>query len=290
MSEKSYSEYLNSEISLIQDQYKEFVAKTNEKSSLSKIIFDENSKLEKTTRQRGDVGLDWVYTIQHQIAFRWYIEFISDNPSLLSLDDDIFTCLDIGSKVEFVAMMASFTNYIQLDPNLNISSSESLKIIDANLAFNSGEAQNIPFDDKSFNWITSMHAIEHFGLGRYGDSIDPLGDIRGLKEISRVCNLGGWFLGSVPITTDEKERVVFNRNRIYSVKKIKSMLEDSGFSICHEHCVVAPLKDYGSNKTLGSIFSIKDYEDLMYRLPHPYEPDAVYIWLATKKLRRPTRT
>jgi len=276
MSEKSHSE-----ISIIQNQYKEFINKTNEKCSLSKVVFNEDSKLEKTTLARDDVGLDWVYTIQHQVALRWYMKFLAHHPNLLDLDDDIFACLDIGSQADFVSIMASFTNYIHLDPNLNLSSEDVSTVLDTNMAFQAGEAQNIPFDDNSFKWITSLHAIEHFGLGRYGDSIDPLGDIKGLKEISRVCNLDGWFLGSVPITRSGEERIVFNKNRIYSITKIRSMLEDCGFSIQRELCVISPTINCDTGTPLKSIFSTKEFEAIMCQYTFDSENhDAVYIWLA----------
>ena len=31
-----------------------------------------------------------------------------------------------------------------------------------------------------------MHVVEHIGLGRYGDQVDPDGDLMAMKELERV--------------------------------------------------------------------------------------------------------
>lgn len=47
--------------------------------------------------------------------------------------------------------------------------------------------------DGSIESITSLHAIEHFGLGRYGDHIDPNAWEKALKSIQRKIKGGGLF-------------------------------------------------------------------------------------------------
>ena len=44
-----------------------------------------------------------------------------------------------------------------------------------------------------FDSISCLHALEHFGLGRYGDMIDPQGYEKGLFNISSYLTLGGKF-------------------------------------------------------------------------------------------------
>lgn len=48
-------------------------------------------------------------------------------------------------------------------------------------------------DDRSLMSISSLHAIEHFGLGRYGDSIDPFAWKKVLKAIQKKLAVGGLF-------------------------------------------------------------------------------------------------
>ena len=57
-----------------------------------------------------------------------------------------------------------------------------------------------------------MHVIEHIGLGRYGDEIDPLGDICAIRELTRALKPRDRLLFVVPIG---KPRVCFNAHRIY---------------------------------------------------------------------------
>lgn len=57
-----------------------------------------------------------------------------------------------------------------------------------------------------------MHVIEHIGLGRYGDPLDPIGDRRAVGELVRVLASGGNLLVAVPVGIG---RVMFNAHRIY---------------------------------------------------------------------------
>jgi hypothetical protein len=36
-----------------------------------------------------------------------------------------------------------------------------------------------------------MHVVEHIGLGRYGDPIDPDGDLKAISELKRVVQKRG---------------------------------------------------------------------------------------------------
>ena len=62
-----------------------------------------------------------------------------------------------------------------------------------------------------------MHTIEHIGLGRYGDVIDPQGDIKATRELARVLRLGGNLIFVTPVG---KPRIQFNAHRIYSYQNV----------------------------------------------------------------------
>lgn len=64
-----------------------------------------------------------------------------------------------------------------------------------------------------------MHTVEHIGLGRYGDHIDPNGDLKAMNELTRVVATGGSFLFVVPVG---KPKIEFNAHRIYSYGQIMS--------------------------------------------------------------------
>jgi hypothetical protein len=65
-----------------------------------------------------------------------------------------------------------------------------------------------------------MHVVEHIGLGRYGDPLDPQGDLKAMAELKR--GLAGDLLFAVPIG---KPKVIFNLHRIYSYDQIISCFE-----------------------------------------------------------------
>ena len=60
--------------------------------------------------------------------------------------------------------------------------------------------------------VSCLHALEHFGLGRYGDPVDPNGYMTGLENMSKLIMAGGVFYLSVPIG---QERVEFNAHRVF---------------------------------------------------------------------------
>ena len=79
-------------------------------------------------------------------------------------------------------------------------------------------------EDCSIESISCLHALEHFGLGRYGDPIDPNAYIRALYEMRRVLKFGGLLYLSVPIGDDEK--VCFNAHRIFNPMTIVEEMKD----------------------------------------------------------------
>ena len=66
-----------------------------------------------------------------------------------------------------------------------------------------------------------MHVVEHIGLGRYGDILDPEGDIKAMRELSRVVAPKGHLLFAVPVGP-APPRICFNAHRISSYEQICS--------------------------------------------------------------------
>ena len=65
--------------------------------------------------------------------------------------------------------------------------------------------------------LSCLHTIEHFGLGRYGDSIDPKGHLKGLEQLKRMVKPGGRLYLSTPIGP---QRVEFNAHRIFAAQTV----------------------------------------------------------------------
>jgi len=118
--------------------------------------------------------------------------------------------LDIGSRIDgFVAHVASFREIEVMDIRKLSNDLINIEFIQADLM--------VPLDKKYWNYcdsISSLHAIEHFGLGRYGDTIDADGHIKGLENIYKLLKPDGRFYFSVPIGP---QRIEFNAHRIFSI-------------------------------------------------------------------------
>lgn len=102
---------------------------------------------------------------------------------------------------------------------------------------------NLHFADDSIPSLSCMHTIEHIGLGRYGDPMDPQGDLKAIKELKRVVAPGGSLLF---VTPTGKAAIHFNAHRIYSYAQILSYFE--GWSLEN----FALIMDDGSFKAVAT--------------------------------------
>lgn len=66
----------------------------------------------------------------------------------------------------------------------------------------------------SFDIALSASSFDHDGLGRYGDPIDPFGDIKAMNKTKSLLKPGGYLFLSVPIGPDV---IVFNLHRRYGL-------------------------------------------------------------------------
>jgi SAM-dependent methyltransferase len=73
------------------------------------------------------------------------------------------------------------------------------------------------FADDSVSSISSLHAAEHFGLGRYGDPVDPGAHMKFLRALQRVLAPGGRLYFS---TLCGRERCEFNAHRVFAPSTI----------------------------------------------------------------------
>jgi SAM-dependent methyltransferase len=71
--------------------------------------------------------------------------------------------------------------------------------------------------------LSCLHTIEHLGLGRYGDPLDPEGHLKGLAQLKRLVKPGGRLYLSTPIGP---ERVEFNAHRIFAASTLAAWFND----------------------------------------------------------------
>lgn len=113
--------------------------------------------------------------------------------------------VDISSTLHFCSILSAFiaTDFYDFRPaDLTL---DNLKCQHADLT-------NLFFKTGSIASLSCMHTIEHIGLGRYGDPIDPDGDIKAINELKRVCAVNGNLLIVVPVGV---KKISFNAHRIY---------------------------------------------------------------------------
>jgi hypothetical protein len=116
--------------------------------------------------------------------------------------------VDVGSRVDgLITHLLVFREVEVVDVRLLSHPVPGLKfILDDATALSS-------LDDQSIESLSSLHALEHFGLGRYGDPIDAQGHIRGLRSLQRVLAPGGRLYLSFPVGA---EQVEYNGQRVLS--------------------------------------------------------------------------
>mgnify|MGYP001181999335 CR=1 FL=1 len=129
------------------------------------------------------------------------------------------THVDVGSRVDgFVAHVASFRQ-------IHVIDIRPLSCAIPNIAFLQADMMQPILDDSLIDCCDSLsclHAIEHFGLGRYGDPINSNGHLLGLSNLHRILKSGGKFYFSVPIGP---QRIEFNAHRVFSVSYLLHLFE-----------------------------------------------------------------
>ncbi|TAD96166.1 MAG: DUF268 domain-containing protein [Bacteroidetes bacterium] len=125
--------------------------------------------------------------------------------------------IDIGSRIDgFVAHVASFRTIEILDIRPLENKLKNIEFKQADLMNPQGKLLN--YCDS----ISCLHAIEHFGLGRYGDTIDIHGHLKGLENIYKILQKNGKFYFSTPIG---EQRIEFNAHRVFSMAYLLKIFE-----------------------------------------------------------------
>jgi hypothetical protein len=148
--------------------------------------------------------------------------------------------IDISSILHFSTLVSAFVpvtfyDYRPADVRLD------------RLDCQKGDLRDLPFSDNSVESISCMHTIEHVGLGRYGDPLDPDGDIKAARELVRVTKPGGTLLLVAPVG---KPKIQFNAHRIYSYEQILSLF--TGMELREFSLVPDTIVDHGLIRNASS--------------------------------------
>lgn len=161
-----------------------------------------------------DTELDPWYFYQDTWAFR---RVLGVGPDWL---------LDVGSTALLVGILAQCLPVTSVDVRPLPVDLPGLKCL-------RGSITELPFEDGSVPMATSLSVIEHVGLGRYGDLIDPRGSERACKELQRVLAPGGHLLLSCPIA--DPPVTLYNRERRLSKAQVTGWLD--ACELAEEHTV-----------------------------------------------------
>ena len=119
--------------------------------------------------------------------------------------------VDVGSTVLLLGI------YSYMAPTISVEL-RPLPINKPNLTCLEGSITQLPFEDKSVECLSSMCVIEHIGLGRYGDPLDPEGSSKAFHELNRVIAPGGYLIISIPISPEPF--ISFNANRSFKKESV----------------------------------------------------------------------
>jgi SAM-dependent methyltransferase len=124
--------------------------------------------------------------------------------------------IDIGSRIDgFVAHVASFRE-------IEVYDIRPMEISIPNVKFTQADLMNLSEKDyECTNSISCLHALEHFGLGRYGDDVCFDGYLLGFQNIYKMLKKGGKFYFSVPMGN---QRIEFHAHRVFSIRYLLEMI------------------------------------------------------------------
>lgn len=150
---------------------------------------------------------------------------------------------DIGSSAKTIGILSQFVPVTMIDIR-------PLPLSLPNLHFIKGSITALPFEDNSLDSISSLCVVEHIGLGRFGDELDPFGSEKAISELKRVVKWGGVMLFSVPV--DSENRVCFNAHRTFTRDYLLKLFE--GFEIIEEKYIYGQtlFDSYDKSKGFGT--------------------------------------
>jgi hypothetical protein len=132
--------------------------------------------------------------------------------------------VDVASRVDgFVAHVAAFREIEVFDIRPIMSDVPGIVFHQSNVMQPSADLAAIT------DSLSCLHALEHFGLGRYGDPIDYYGYRRAWDNLHSMLLPGGTLYFSVPIGS--QQRVEYDAHRIFSIPYVQDTLIANRYEI-----------------------------------------------------------
>jgi SAM-dependent methyltransferase len=128
--------------------------------------------------------------------------------------------IDIGSQNKFVALLSKVFPLTMVDIRPLSLPLNTIKFVE-------GSILDLPFEDGSIESLSSLCVVEHIGLGRYGDPLDPSGTEKAVAELKRVVKPDGHLYVSLPL--DDSNKIYFNAHRAFNEEYILKLFD--GFEL-----------------------------------------------------------
>lgn len=155
--------------------------------------------LDEWGESNGSLG---AYFFQDQLVARWIYEAAPERH------------FDVGSRIDgFIGSLSVFREVDAIDLRPQPVPVRNVRFHELDLM------RELPPE-----WIgkteslSCLHTIEHFGLGRYGDTIDPDGHLKGLSQLKKMVAPGGLIYLSTPIGP---QRIEYNAHRVFSAVTLR---------------------------------------------------------------------
>ncbi|MEI6842846.1 MAG: DUF268 domain-containing protein [Methanomicrobiales archaeon] len=152
----------------------------------------------------GETPIEPIYFYQDTWAFE---KIVQQHPQ---------SHVDVGSQHKFVALLSKVVPVTMVDIRPLSLPLDSLKFLE-------GSILDLPFEDGSVSSLSSLCVVEHIGLGRYGDPIDPYGTEKSIEVLKRVIAPGGDLYVSLPI--NDKNCTYFNAYRAFNEEYIMKLFD-----------------------------------------------------------------
>lgn len=158
--------------------------------------------------------------------------------------------LDIGSRIDgFIAHLLSF------DQKITLGDIRPVEFNNANIAFirmDLSSELNLSLLGR-YESISCLHAIEHIGLGRYGDPVNAMGHYIALKNLGSLLSSSGTLYLSYPFGIES--RIEYNAHRVISLAESCDMFYLNKLAVRK----FAYVNDYGNLVNVSNIADI-DWE------------------------------
>jgi len=148
------------------------------------------------------------------IEYSWVAANMPEGPGV---------ALDFGCGSSYLGLIAAQRGFKVTAIDL---ASVNWSYVHPNLTFLQKDIFELNFLPSSLNLIINCSAIEHVGLGRYGDHQSSNGDIEAMSFLCGLLKSGGIMLLTIPVG---KDRIFLRLHRVYGSERLPLLLD--GFMV-----------------------------------------------------------